>query len=148
MFSGSIVWRGIVYTVLMILGKLACGLWLLPLRVLPLSTKNPVGSRSTKPEDLYPASILGFAMVARGEIGFLISSIAESDGIFVANENPGSGTASNLFLIVCWAIITCTITGPLCVGLLVRKLQRSKGSETLERQIDNDPWGIRIVRDI
>jgi hypothetical protein len=28
MFKGSIVWRGIVYTVLMAIGKLVCGLWL------------------------------------------------------------------------------------------------------------------------
>lgn len=87
-------------------------------------------------------------MVARGEIGFLISSIAESDGIFIANGNSNSDTTSDLFLIVCWAIVICTVIGPICVGLLVRKIQRSKVLEGSERQSDNDPWGIRTVRDM
>ncbi|CAH0021295.1 unnamed protein product [Clonostachys rhizophaga] len=30
MFSGSIIWRGIIYTILMIVGKLLCGAWLVP----------------------------------------------------------------------------------------------------------------------
>lgn len=35
-----------------------------------------------KPRSLYPASIIGLTMVARGEIGYLIASLAETDGIF------------------------------------------------------------------
>ncbi|CAG9949899.1 unnamed protein product [Clonostachys rosea f. rosea IK726] len=30
MFSGSVIWRGIIYTILMIVGKLLCGAWLVP----------------------------------------------------------------------------------------------------------------------
>ncbi|CAH0050716.1 unnamed protein product [Clonostachys solani] len=30
MFSGSVIWRGIIYTILMIAGKLLCGAWLVP----------------------------------------------------------------------------------------------------------------------
>ena len=30
MFIGSVVWRGLIFTVLMTVGKLLCGLWLLP----------------------------------------------------------------------------------------------------------------------
>lgn len=30
MFSRSVIWRGIIYTILMIVGKLLCGAWLVP----------------------------------------------------------------------------------------------------------------------
>ncbi|KAH7141346.1 Sodium/hydrogen exchanger family-domain-containing protein [Dactylonectria estremocensis] len=30
MFSGPIVWRGVIYTILMVIGKLLCGAWLVP----------------------------------------------------------------------------------------------------------------------
>ncbi|CAI6097231.1 unnamed protein product [Clonostachys chloroleuca] len=30
MFSGPVIWRGIIYTILMIVGKLLCGAWLVP----------------------------------------------------------------------------------------------------------------------
>jgi hypothetical protein len=212
MFSGSVVWRGIIYTILMTLGKLVCGLWLVRLSVsiprksrftglkqyLPASTPHFWGKRKTpvaqdvstaddsiklservvkappsartdtqsgaetsrnqnrqtdeissvlnttqnspdkgakprrksesqhlaptppKPLSLYPASILGLAMVARGEIGFLISSLAESNGIFAS---AGSGK-DDTFLIVTWAIVLCTVIGPVGVGLLVRRVKR------------------------
>jgi hypothetical protein len=71
-----------------------------------------------KPFSLYPCAILGLAMVARGEIGFLISSLAESNGIF------STGGDNQIFLIVTWAIVLCTVVGPVCVGLLVRRVKR------------------------
>jgi hypothetical protein len=206
MFSSSIVWRGIVYTILMMFGKLVCGLWLVRLSVsVPLADRVPSLKRSLatlapqflspqekavapikkspapknihsnkgpkqeqvgretpdqsheqpggeiqpvsndssqitsndtitppnltpqnltpappKPISLYPPSILGLAMVARGEIGFLISSLAESNGIF---SSTGSGD-DEVFLIVTWAIVLCTVIGPVGVGLLVRRLKR------------------------
>ncbi|KAG6018750.1 hypothetical protein E4U19_008059, partial [Claviceps sp. Clav32 group G5] len=81
------------------------------------ATSNGQGGRDAKtqaapkPRSLYPASIIGCAMVARGEIGFLISSIAESNNIFSASS--GRSSTSDLFLIVTWAIVLCTILGPL-----------------------------------
>ncbi|TDZ27886.1 Cation/H(+) antiporter 17 [Colletotrichum spinosum] len=190
MFSGPIVWRGIVYTILMVVSKLLCGVWLLsfasPLQTVQRIVKKTSGTRkqakklapgaqcagpvsdaapnssetSTQPQpqneqgnqhqdvalqpldiqrpgaspknaslqpempiSVYPACILGFAMVARGEIGFLISALAESTGIF----SGGSGSPaqpSELFLIVTWAISLCTIVGPICVGLLVNRVKR------------------------
>ncbi|UQC75133.1 sodium/hydrogen exchanger family protein [Colletotrichum lupini] len=198
MFTGPIVWRGIVYTILMMAGKLMCGVWLLsfasPLHTVQRITKKvsgvgkqkskklapgtqcagtasvsgannsqtslpkqpqqdqeprqgaqdgqteevppqPLDSRQTgktpknaspKPEmpvSVYPACILAFAMVARGEIGYLISALAESTGIF----SGGSGAPdqpSEMFLIVTWAITLCTIIGPICVGLLVNRVKR------------------------
>ncbi|KAH8703067.1 Sodium/hydrogen exchanger family-domain-containing protein [Talaromyces proteolyticus] len=208
MFQGSIVWRGLVYAIMMIFGKAVTGLWLVrfsqsqPLgaaglksifyfipfsttqssknkkgdKPLPSGTQSseirqqgdtntgtndenakasisntdthpasrivsrPVVSIPTKPRSLYPPSILGLAMVARGEIGYLIASLAEGQGIFSAGP---SGEASEIYLIVIWAISICTLVGPICVGIIVkrvRKLQRLR-----EVSGGTDPlgaWGI------
>ncbi len=45
-------------------------------------------------------------MVARGEIGFLISAVAASNGIFSANGN-GNQSTSDIYLVVTWAILLC-----------------------------------------
>lgn len=84
---------------------------------LPLASQN-ASKDPPKPLCLYPASILGFAMVTRGEIGFLISSLANSNGIFSSAGND------DIFLIVTWAIVLCTVIGPIGVGLLVKRLRR------------------------
>lgn len=81
------------------------------------TTDETLSPTPTKPFSLYPASILGLAMVARGEIGFLISSVAESRGVF-GEDNQ------DIFLAVTWAVVLCTIVGPVGVGLLVRRLRR------------------------
>ncbi|TQN64961.1 Na(+)/H(+)-K(+) antiporter GerN [Colletotrichum shisoi] len=193
MFSGPIVWRGFVYTIPMMVGKMLCGLWLLPFAS-PLQTVQRVAAKvsgaskkqskkfapgtqcagtgtdaspnsgETRPQrdhqqhqqeegqasevplqpfsppqaantpknaspdpempvSVYPACILGFAMVARCEIGYLISALAESTGIF----SGGTGAPdqpSELFLMVTWAITLCTIIGPIGVGLLVNRVKR------------------------
>ncbi|KAJ1326153.1 cation:proton antiporter [Microdochium nivale] len=87
-----------------------------------------------KPVSLYPAAIISSAMTARGEIGFLISAVAESKGIFsspqaraVAGPPPSSsagGEPSEMFLVATWAIVLCTIVGPLVLGILVRRVKR------------------------
>lgn len=186
MFNGTVVWKGIIYTILMFLGKLVCGLWLfrLPgtgkpsthqrshnvdhdnvreesgkLHAFPEATTlsqcnrscQPTSSASTIAQEIgqveppqhrptletekhqyepdnhgettakraifYPGCILGSAMVARGEIGFLISALAESNGIYGTERN------GPLFLTVTWAIVLCTVIGPLLVGLLVRQMR-------------------------
>jgi hypothetical protein len=210
MFRGSIVWRGLIYTIFMAFGKLLCGLWLVRIPVshflspklkmvanrlrLPrtphfwgVSAKktNPtapstqhvadqeIGTTSAepnvsvetrshnatanepmrassdresphprKPISLYPGAILGTAMVARGEIGFLISSIAESNGIFSSTTNEATG-ASEIFLIITWAIVLCTVLGPLCVGLLVRRVKNLQaGAEKSGRNVRADVLGV------
>ena len=176
MFRGAIVWRGIVYTILMILGKLACGLVLVRFTSTPskvqlpeaqLSTETTAANESTvsqtdeqqqtpsanskrkrqaprklpKPQSLYPSLMLGSAMVARGEIGFLISSLAESNGVFGTVEGGGS---SDIFLVATWAILLCTIIGPVSIGAMVnrvKKLQKARAADTTKP----DPlggWGV------
>lgn len=188
MFTGTILWKGIIYTTLMFLAKFVCGFWLMRVpglttralvRVKPKSgtrshsengqprapnTNDPKPAESPpassvigvpsqgiishrpqhdpepesvepseklssstakqhstetspKPISLYPGCILGCAMVARGEIGFLISAIAESKGIY--GEEPNGP----IFLVVTWAIMLCTIIGPLLVGTLVKRVK-------------------------
>ncbi|KAK6956595.1 hypothetical protein Daesc_001874 [Daldinia eschscholtzii] len=208
MFSGEVVWRGVIYGILMAIGKMMCGLWLvrIPLsasgltstfvsfvssryqalfsrfrrprkstssspvknrtvtegvQLEPVSVITPqpaedeisegtreVGDQSrgteqqpaptsreggglgenatpAKPLSLYPAAIVSCAMVARGEIGFLISAVAESKGVFQRpSDNAKSEGASELFLVVTWAIVLCTIAGPICVGTLVRRVKK------------------------
>lgn len=110
------------------------------------STTPPNSELATppKPLSLYPASVMGCAMVARGEIGFLISSMAESQGVFRRRgEDPSA--ASELFLIVTWAIFVCTIFGPICTGLLVRRIKKlEKASELSTGGARNvlGVWGI------
>ncbi|KAK3933739.1 sodium/hydrogen exchanger family protein [Diplogelasinospora grovesii] len=200
MFSGTVVWKGVVYAVLMMIGKLLCGLWLVrfpggamvlfrsmmknraldksqsaregsdqtpseasqadiatpaPTAAEPAtgtkgvvtaqgqqSGQSGVGTRNTtpcpaKPLSLYPAAILGLAMVPRGEIGFLISSIAQSQGVFGAGE-------SEIFLIATWAIVLCTLIGPLCVGLLVRRVKalESKAGPSARQEVLG-VWGVQ-----
>lgn len=233
MFQGEVVWRGVVYTILMMFGKVITSVWLIQLHLSPPPILQKIGQTSKipfsfctsrlsknnfrqpgtpsnkqknrknknkapkaeatsksaaqdpkeqtqqdqgqppmsmtittttesvqneqtstpasrtssshlprKPRSLYPASILGLAMVARGEIGYLIASLAETDGIFSSSEQQNSGS-SELYLVVVWAITLCTIIGPVCVGTLVKRVK------TLQAQRVNsggeDPlgsWGV------
>jgi Kef-type K+ transport system membrane component KefB len=184
MFRGSIVWRGIVYAVLMAFGKLVCGLWLVRLpkssgsnkgrlgRVLSrlrlpphvwgkseCKTQSPqAGAANTttppstldrrnspnarKPFSLHPPLILALAMCARGEIGFLISGVAESKGVFSTPGETYQGP-SNIFLVVTWAIMLCTIAGPLGVGLSVRRVKKLQERKREQQEgTDRDVLGV------
>lgn len=206
MFGSSIVWKGVVYTILMIIGKVFCGIWLirievpnpssLPTKIKQLSklpglgwahfwgrahtkasspsnmsnrrsdqpSESPttttasqpvqeVGTQAATPHDspsgvkprsIYPASILGCAMTARGEIGFLISSIAEGKNVFSGSqEGPKPGQSSENFLVVTWAIMLCTILGPLAVGLIVNRVKHlQRGVERQGRVVQGDILGV------
>ncbi|KAI1472685.1 uncharacterized protein F4812DRAFT_409889 [Daldinia caldariorum] len=232
MFSGDVAWRGVIYGILMAIGKMVCGLWLvrIPLsaggfigtlvssvssryqalfsrfrrprkstnaspaknrapaeeiQLEPVSVATPRSvenetsgsnrevadsSRATvqqlvapslpsrdgglggnsmpaKPLSLYPAAIVSCAMVARGEIGFLISAVAESKGVFRRPSDNASEGASELFLVVTWAIVLCTIAGPICVGTLVRRVKKleARAARAGERGTKNvlGVWGVQ-----
>jgi len=171
MFSGSLIWRGFVYAILMVLGKLLCGAWLLrftllakmkyvtknmtkrmstairqytPGRKSPVTPQTPPSNTQTKqPTSLYPAAILGSAMVARGEIGFLISSIAESKGLWRQpgdENNSNSKPSSAIFITVTWAILLCTFVGPIAVGLIARRVKRLESANGSERSDVLGQW--------
>ncbi|KAH9927872.1 Sodium/hydrogen exchanger [Amylocystis lapponica] len=135
----SVIWRGIVYALLMCMAKLAVGIPLIIYSVL-LPTLSPRGillrvrslicvdtsrtfdSSNTLPsprqclrtrlaESLPAAAFLGIAMVARGEIGLLVAQIGHSSGLL----------DDDVFLLCVWAILLCTLAGPVGVGALMRR---------------------------
>lgn len=71
-----------------------------------------------------PAVFMGVAMVSRGEIGLLIAQLArtgtESNGVSSESRSPGL-LGDEAFLVAIWAILLCTLVGPISVGLVVRK---------------------------
>ena len=103
LWTPKAIWQGIVYTILMLIGKVVCGL-LIPFAVVIKQRLSPRGrSRGRRrrgekgsssggrggirpsrreitmregfQDGLWPGLLLGFAMVARGEIGLLIIQI-------------------------------------------------------------------------
>ena len=93
-----------------------------------------------KPRSLYPASILGLA------IGYLIASLAETDGIF-ANSSPSgqqkSSGSSDMYLVVVWAITLCTVIGPICVGTLVKRVRKMQTQRVQSDGVDPlGTWGV------
>jgi Kef-type K+ transport system membrane component KefB len=56
--------------------------------------------------------LLGMSMIARGEIGLLISNIAYTQNGPLQQES---------FLVCIWAILICTVIGPIGVGILARR---------------------------
>ena len=211
MFQASVVWRGIVYAILMTFGKMITSIWLIDFPLAPVSTlismikkpfayvsffsavpkvatrkqkkeqisgkpdqslnqstegsnsteassydnpnqfesqvapqtasinPNPTSSLIPKPRSLYPPSILGLAMVARGEVGYLIASLAESQGIF--SKEP-SGGISEIYLVVIWAISICTLIGPISVGTLVRRVKKLEQARNDTGAFPLGVWGI------
>lgn len=71
------------------------------------------------------ASLLGSAMVARGEIGLLIIEIGHNETPYVSQEG---------FITGVWAILLNTIIGPIVVGVLVR---------LFGKQLGEGEWGLQ-----
>ncbi|CCE83115.1 Piso0_003687 [Millerozyma farinosa CBS 7064] len=137
MFSGRLIWRGFVYAVLMFIAKVLCGLWVFFVSYLFHRKKSEKPKDYSISSGLYSSALLGMSMVPRGEIGFLVSSMAESKGVF---GPPGdNGTSSDVYIIVTWAIVICTIFGPIFIGSIIRHL-RSKNKD-IRSQLGE--WGTR-----
>lgn len=75
-----------------------------------------------------PATLLGMAMVARGEIGLLIIQLGLNDTVFLSEE---------AFLVAIWGIVLNTIIGPVSVGVLLRRFDRAIA--------DNPRWGLQTL---
>jgi hypothetical protein len=180
LFYGPVVWRGMVYTVLMVLGKCATSVWLFAFPVLhkfisKFTSRIPQSKRSTQGDNIpmhspprpthphtqtatpsemtsksiipdglntshshppviqkntiltmrdydnplaikishkymYTAFLLSFAMTIRGEIGFLIAAVGQSIDIL---------SPEDVYLVVIWAVIMCTLLGSIGVGIVV-----------------------------
>ena len=145
MFQGRLVWRGIVYTVLMFVSKVICGMWMYIVscyyHVKERKTKNRETSSDRQKYDFssssYAGALLGLSMVPRGEIGFLVSSLAESAGVFSGGSRKSTLKSSDTYVIVTWAIVLCTIIAPIGIGFLARKIKKSPG----EHNVLGD-WGL------
>lgn len=130
--SSRVIWRGLVYSLLMGLAKLAVGLWLLiwPDRV---SGQGWFGRRLSRPRasreeiDLgdsppvpdeteltctHSAALVGIAMMARGEIALIVAEISRS---LLGIHEPGR--ASEPFSIVIWVMLLNTAGGAVFLGL-------------------------------
>ncbi|KAJ5346716.1 hypothetical protein N7541_009198 [Penicillium brevicompactum] len=137
LWTGERIWKGIVFTLLMTFAKCIVGIWV-PIWQLTLGGKSHKKSHEEyktqgnpkieekKPSDeeqsdqekgkmwkraWLAATLLGSAMVARGEIGLLIIEIGHNETPYVSDEGFYTGV---------WAILLNTIIGPVSVGLLVR----------------------------
>lgn len=152
MFSGSIVWKGIVYAILMTFAKGLVGIviyfehftqWWRTKKPLnkkknqsdnrPQSQPAPVLPQDNPEAQTLPdtphviAMLVGLAMISRGEIGFLIASLSQSSGTLTLEAMGGTGTQSSgeeIFLVIVWAVVICTIVGPIGVGILIRRLRQ------------------------
>lgn len=132
MFTGSIIWKGIVYGILMVFAKAAvCIVLYLDYFARKWWRTKMVGGdrRSDEIHSWFgvphtQALLVASAMIARGEIGFLIASLSLSSGTLAlshvniaAEELP----QEDVFLVIVWAVVLCTIVGPAAVGIIVRE---------------------------
>ncbi|RAH48959.1 cation:proton antiporter [Aspergillus brunneoviolaceus CBS 621.78] len=131
LWTGRRIWRGIVFTLLMVIAKFVVGVWVPIWGRGPFRKQKPRSgavengglehgspARPENGEAKDPATtlwlsafLLGSAMVARGEIGLLIIEIGYNETSYVSEEG---------FITGVWAILLNTIIGPAAVGLLVK----------------------------
>lgn len=144
MFEASTVWKGIVYAILMMIAKGAVSIVIYAEHFLRQRKKHKSTSNNTQLPDRQvtstsenndmrahdlphlPAMLVAFAMVARGEIGFLIASLSQSSGTLGLRDSSGASAASSgqeIFLVIVWAVVICTLVGPITVGIIVRRLK-------------------------
>ena len=149
LWTGEAIWKGFVYTLLMLLAKFIVGIWIPiwsaikhdpnqadeerqqqsagedghPLEK-TLSSANSPSRKAALKSSMSPALLLGMAMVARGEIGLLIVEIGYNNTSYVSSDG---------FITAIWAILLNTIIGPIFVGVLIKM----KGDD-----IGKGPWGL------
>lgn len=160
MFRGSIVWKGIVYATFMALSKAAVALVVYFdafIRTRLLKMRTPLPTTSSTPElptesVHQTALIVACAMIARGEIGYLIASLAQSSGALELKPKGGGEGVTNedVFLVIVWAVTLCTIGGPVAVGTVVRGMKKKldaaqvlPSSETGTGNVNMELEGIR-----
>lgn len=136
MFTGSVLWRGLVYAVMMTAAKASVGFVLYCDYYIRAWWRKHHSRPATRPDDIENAHVaphsqaimVAFAMVARGEIGFLIASLSQSSGTLTLEQGGmtvDSSTGEDIFLVIVWAVMLCTIIGPIVVGVIVRRHARA-----------------------
>jgi Kef-type K+ transport system membrane component KefB len=154
LWTGKKIWRGIVFTLLMVFAKFIVGIWVPLWQALnrskhkkprrPPSPPNQSGRQRDEEAETDPGDganekparqgtkiiwlsglLLGSAMVARGEIGLLIIEIGYNETSYVSEDG---------FITGVWAILLNTIIGPVTVGLLVK---------SYGKRIGEGAWGVQ-----
>ncbi|KAK0621824.1 Cation/H+ exchanger [Bombardia bombarda] len=141
LWTGEVIWKGVVFSILMLCGKVIVGLCIPVWDFITTIEfrKRPRGVVSDKPVAISrarargviasswaPATMLGTAMVARGEIGLVIIQIGLNETPFLSQK---------AFVIGVWAIVLNTILGPVAVGILLKRF----GTKIAE----NRRWGMQ-----
>lgn len=148
LWTGEAIWRGVVYTLLMLFGKAIVGAWI---PIWAAAKHDPKKAHEAQAESaaengnslekvksspdspsrkaaiqssVSPMILLGMAMVARGEIGLLIVEIGYNNTPYVSQQG---------FITAIWAILLNTIIEPVCVGVAVKY----RGAK-----IGKGPWGL------
>lgn len=136
LWTGEVIWKGVVFTLLMVLSKVIVGLAVPAWDLITVRAGTKTGAEKASTRDhsgvlassWRPATLLGAAMVARGEIGLLIIQIG-------LNETPY--LSEKAFVIAVWAIVLNTIIGPVSVGFLLKRIGTT---------IAEDPrWGTQNI---
>ncbi|KAL1691137.1 Sodium/hydrogen exchanger family-domain-containing protein, partial [Schizophyllum commune] len=130
--SSAVVWKGIIFSILMVLCKTVVGVWML---IWPdaASGRGWFGARKgpfPRPEDQeeqmqsekdarksrwWSAALLGMAMIPRGEIALIVAQLARP---LLSPEGEGD---SEPFAVVIWAILVTTVGGALGIGFMLGK---------------------------
>ncbi|KAJ6562491.1 Cation/H+ exchanger [Mycena capillaripes] len=137
--SSRVVWRGIVYSLVMGLAKMVVGLWMLVWsdpgtghgwfgrRLPPSRTDREIDGTD---EDLSAeiaaplqsdftrtgaAALVGLAMIARGEVALIVAEISRP---LLGTSGPQQ--TAEPFAIVIWATLLNTAAGAILVGLLLK----------------------------
>lgn len=65
-------------------------------------------------------------MMARGEFGLLIAASAESPWISTPENDSAAreDRGSEMYLVVIWTVVLCTVVAPVSVGFLVGKVNK------------------------
>jgi Kef-type K+ transport system membrane component KefB len=149
LWTGRAIWRGVIYTLLMLFAKFVVGAWIPIWSVIQHDPKDaakskqkdrnvengqPLEKTMSSPysshrnealkSSLSPGLLLGMAMVACGEIGLLIVEIGYNSTSYVSADG---------FITAIWAILLNTIIGPIFVSLWIKY----KGEK-----IGRGPWGL------
>ncbi|KAI0637600.1 hypothetical protein C8Q77DRAFT_1214666 [Trametes polyzona] len=86
----------------------------------PRDGKIPLTHRAST--SIPAAAFIGAAMVARGEIGLLIAQLARGGSEHAPAPGGEAGVLSEEpFLLCIWAILLCTLVGPIALGYFVRR---------------------------
>ncbi|KAG8985747.1 Hsp70 ATPase ssc1 [Tulasnella sp. 427] len=106
LWKPRIIWRGLIYSLLMVIAKMVAGLWIV---IWPSKSNRPEATARDgldRLTSIYPALLLSVAMVSRGEISLLIAQLGH--------------LGDEAYQLTMWATLICTILGPLFTGLLLK----------------------------